>query len=325
MPGGYYFISSLLIGAVVISNKMSASCESVTNTLQCCASCGIAGVDEIKLKECDDCDLVKYCSDECQKDHRSKHEEECRKRAAELHEDILFKQPESNHFGDCPICCVPLPNDPSKSNLYACCSKQICKGCSHANKNREIEGRLEHKCLFCRIAVPDTEEQCNERWMKRIEANDPVAMRHMGCKRYHKGDFKAAFDYWTRAAALGDVEAHYQLSNLYQQGKGVEKDEKKELHHLTEAAVGGHPDARHNLGCMEWENDKMDRAAKHWIIAAKLGFDQSLRCVENRYKDGHVSKDDFAAALRGHHAAITATKSPQREEAYEFIAGKKSN
>ena len=32
-------------------------------TDSCCASCGIAEVDEIKLKKCDDCDLVKYCSE----------------------------------------------------------------------------------------------------------------------------------------------------------------------------------------------------------------------------------------------------------------------
>ena len=35
-------------------------------------------------------------------------------------------------------------------------------------------------------------------------------------------------------------------------------------------------------------------------------------------KAGYVSKDDFAVALRGHQAAVDATKSPQREEAAEF-------
>jgi DNA-binding GntR family transcriptional regulator len=32
-----------------------------------------------------------------------------------------------------------------------------------------------------------------------------------------------------------------------------------------------------------------------------------------------VSKEDYAAALRGHQAAVDATKSKQREEAYTFI------
>ena len=36
----------------------------------CCASCGIAEVDNVTLKFCDDCDLVKYCCDNCQEIHR---------------------------------------------------------------------------------------------------------------------------------------------------------------------------------------------------------------------------------------------------------------
>ena len=45
-----------------------------------CASCGIAENDDVKLKECDGCDLVRYCSDECQRDHKSEHEEDCKER-----------------------------------------------------------------------------------------------------------------------------------------------------------------------------------------------------------------------------------------------------
>ena len=63
----------------------------------------------------------------------------------------------------------------------------------------------------------------------------------------------------------------------------------------------------------------MNRAAKHFIIAAKLGLDDSLTNLKNLYKDGFVSNEDFSAALRGHQAAIAATKSPQREEGYEYF------
>ena len=70
----------------------------------CCAACGIAGEDDSKLKACDGCKSIHYCSDECQMDHRPQHERECNERAAELRDEILFKQPESSHKGDCPIC-----------------------------------------------------------------------------------------------------------------------------------------------------------------------------------------------------------------------------
>eukprot|EP00986_Skeletonema_menzelii_P014262 scaffold9220_cov88-Skeletonema_menzelii.AAC.3 len=197
----------------------------------------------------------------------------------------------------------------------------ICHGCDYANTKREFEGRLQRKCPFCRKVVPQKKEENNEQRMKRIEANDPFAMCKMGSERCNEGDFKSAFEYWTRAAALGDVVSHYQLSILYRDGQGVEKDEQKELHHLTEAAIGGHPLARHNLGCFEGQRGHYDRAVKHFIIAAKLGNDRSLESVKDLYKAGYVSKDDFATALRGHQAAVDATKSPQREEAAKAIEG----
>ena len=149
--------------------------------------------------------------------------------------------------------------------------------------------------------------------MKRVAANDPVALREMGQKHDSDGDYGSAFQYWTRAAKLGDVDAHYELSNLYHEGQGVEKDEKKELYHLEEAAIGGHPNARYSLGIAEGKNGRIERSVKHLIIAANLGYDGAIQVLKDCYAHGLVSKEDFAAALRAHQAAVDATKSPQRE------------
>jgi hypothetical protein len=54
---------------------------------------------------------------------------------------------------------------------------------------------------------------------------------------------------------------------------------------------------------------------KHFIIAAKLGLDEALGTVKQGFAHGYVRKEDFEAALRGHQAAVDATKSQQREEA----------
>ena len=291
--------------------------KSDDTTMISCASCGIAGGDDITLKKCA-CYFVRYCSVKCQKDHRPTHKRECKKRVAALRDEILFTQPESTHYGDCPICCLPVPIDREKFTLMPCCSQVICNGCDFANLRREYDGKLDHKCPFCRTAKPKTAEEKMERLLNRIEANDPVAMCRMGAKRCDEGDYKGAFEFWSRAADLGDAMAHYQVSVLYREGQGVEKDEKKELHHLTEAAIGGHPHARHNLGSKEAGNFRMEKAVKHWEIAAKLGCDASLAGLKLFYSTGLVSKDDFAAALRGCQAAIDAAKSPQREEAYAF-------
>ena len=73
--------------------------EELEAAAEVCASCGIAAVGDIKkLKFCDDCDLVKYCSDECQENHREQHDEECKQRKAELRGKHLFTQPDSSHM-----------------------------------------------------------------------------------------------------------------------------------------------------------------------------------------------------------------------------------
>jgi hypothetical protein len=68
------------------------------------------------------------------------------------------------------------------------------------------------------------------------------------------------------------------------------------------------------------DNNKIERAKKHFIIAANLGFDDSVEALKHVYVVGHVSKEEFAAALRAHQAAVDATKSPQREAEDAVIA-----
>jgi TPR repeat protein len=153
--------------------------------------------------------------------------------------------------------------------------------------------------------------------MKRIEKNDADAMTQMGTLRYREGDYSSAFEYLTKSAELGDVRARDKLAQLYHRGEGVEKDEKKALYHWEEAAIGGNPFARHNVAAIEMENGRPERAAKHIIIAANLGYDRSMKALWECYAEGYISKDDLTVTLRTHQAAINATKSPQREAAEE--------
>jgi hypothetical protein len=58
---------------------------------------------------------------------------------------------------------------------------------------------------------------------------------------------------------------------------------KKFIHHSEEAAIGGHPDARHNLGCFEVRNCRLERAKKHFTIAANLGSNGWLKMLMRIY------------------------------------------
>jgi tetratricopeptide (TPR) repeat protein len=280
----------------------------------CCANCGITEIDDLKLEDCGGCDLVKYCSDKCREEHREQHDEECNIRAAILHDNKLFTEPDGSHYGECPLCFLPMPIDPDKSTFYSCCSKLVCDGCDYANDINNGGDR----CPFCREPVANKEEN-KKRTMKRIKANDPAAMCYMGTILYFEGDHDKAVEYWTKAAELGDADAHYQLSVMYRKGRGVEKDKEKEIFHLEKAAIGGHPEARYNLGCVEHDNDNIERAVKHFIIAANLGYDISMKVLWGQYAKGNITKEDLDTTLRTHQAALDEMKSPEREAGEIFF------
>src|SRR6056300_1636229 len=232
----------------------------------CCANCGAAEVDNIKLEECDGCDLVKYCSEKCKEEHREEHYRK------------LFTQPDEIHLGECPICFSPMPIDPTKYVFHPCCSSFICKGCVYANRKSNGTDR----CPFCREPMSSSDEETNKRMMKRVKANDPVALRHKGLECYREGNYDGAVDHFTKAAELGDADAHCNLGFIYK-GEGVENDEEKAAYHYEKAAIGGHPGARNNLGVLEEENGNMKRAVKHFIIAANLGYGDSMKCLWGHY------------------------------------------
>jgi len=286
----------------------------------CCASCGTADVDNIKLKEYD----VLDGSAACQKDHTSQQERDYESRAAEIHDDILFRQPESSHLGECPICLLPLSLDTKHAMMQSCCSKLICIGCFYASIRYEVVKMIKNKkrsCPFCRQPEPKSAAEIEHYKMKRRKANDPVAIQEAGKRCYHDGDYERAFEYFSKAidieAGDGDVEAeaHYCLSFMYRDGKGIGRDAQKRVYHLEEAAIGGHPKARHDLGVHEVFQGRIERAARHFIISANLGHDASLKALRELRAAGEVGREDFVTAFRAHQAAVNATKSRQRAEA----------
>lgn len=108
------------------------------DTLTICAACGKEGDS---LKSCTACNLVKYCNRDCQISHRTKHKKECKRRAAELYDEKLFKEhpPE-----ECPICFLPMPIRGELSSIEACCGKRICNGCMYAMVESEGKDLCAH-------------------------------------------------------------------------------------------------------------------------------------------------------------------------------------
>ena len=100
----------------------------------------------------------------------------------ETSDSILFRQPDSSHLGDCPICMLPQSLDTNKSMMQSCCTTLICIGCYYASLKYEAEKKILGKrmCPFCRQPEPTTKEEIDRYKLKRMKVNDPVAILEAG-------------------------------------------------------------------------------------------------------------------------------------------------
>jgi len=290
-----------------------------------CVNCGKEGDDINKLKSCTACKLVKYCSRECQIAHRPQHKKECRKRAAELHDKELFKQPPPAE--DCSICFLRIPTLRSGYKYMSCCGKVICCGCCYAplydNQGNKVDNQ---KCPFCRTPSPKSIEEENERLKKRMEVGDPIAMYNLGVC-YGKGryglpqDHTKALELLHRAAELGHAKAYLQIGDAYEYGDyGVEVDKKKAKHYLELASMIGDVEARYYLGLNEKKAIDPHRALKHYMIAVESGDTDSLEEIKQMYTYGFATKEDYTKALQSYQSYLGEIKSSQRDKAAAFSA-----
>ena len=294
-----------------------------------CAECGKGGDN---LKACTSCKSVKYCNAKCRKAHRSKHKKACRQLAAERHnnemaisDEKLFADPPPKE--DCPICMQPIPYAIGMCGVYTmympCCGKELCEGCVQAADVEVEKGNMKDCCAFCRKSRTIDEEERLERVHFRLKLNDGGAFSWLGSVM--SGGFKdfpqdknKALKLWHRAADLGSVQAHNSLGSAYEEGEGVEKDVSKGIHYYKLAAMGGHEYARYALGDIEEYNGNMERAMKHYMIAARSGFDRALEEISKGYKAGHVAEDEYTSTLEAHQDSIDEMKSEQRSVAHSL-------
>ena len=239
-------------------------------------------------------------------------------------DDELFKQPPPKE--DCPICNLLLPLLASGSTYYTCCGKMICCGCAYApmydNLGNEIN---EKKCPFCRTPTHESVEEYNERLPKRVELGDAKAIFMLG-NYYRHGeygfpqDYVKALELFIRAGELGSAESYNNVGYAYEFGNGVEIDKKKADHYYKSAAIGGDVTSRRNLGNIEQRAGNINRALKHYMIAAEFGEPDSLKKIQELYSNGHATKEDYAKALRAYQAYLAEIKSTQRDAAAAAFA-----
>ena len=264
-----------------------------------------------------------YCNAACKKKHRHKHKKQCERRVAELHDELLFKQPPPKE--DCPICFLRMPTLGSGRIYMACCGKVVCSGCILAPV-RDHEGNeiAEKTCPLCRTRFPSTDEERVKMLNKRMDMmNDFQAIFCMGSS-YAQGqnglprNMVKALALLHRAGELGSAEAYCTIGRAYVSGVGVEIDKKKAQYYFELAAMGGEAYARFNLGVYEGQAGNTERALKHFIIALESGESNTLKIIKEMYKNGDATKDEYAKALRSYQTYLGEIKSDLRDRAAAF-------
>ncbi|EJK59812.1 hypothetical protein THAOC_19922 [Thalassiosira oceanica] len=281
-----------------------------------CANCGTTASNTVKLKNCTACRLVKYCGVDCQWAHRKQHKKACKQRAAELKDEQLYSQGHERLEGDfCPICTLAIPLPVNTNSVFnTCCMKRICDGCDIAAKKRGM-----NDCPFCRTPYPDSDEEMLAMVQARLAKKDPVAINFLGDRFGKLGlqkDMRKAVKLRIEAAELGSIQALFNLGHAYYFGEGVQQDTAKAVEYYEKAAMQGCPLSRHELGCVEVsDRGNYDRSVRHFLISAKMGYEDSLESIKETFMTGLATKEQYAEALKGYQNALEEMKSHDRDEA----------
>ena len=99
------------------------------------------------------------------------------------------------------------------------------------------------------------------------------------------------------------------LADVYHQGG----DLKKTRFHFEAAAMAGNEFARCIVGVMESQSGNMERAVKHWTIAASAGQYNAMHHLRISFGKGFVSRESIAAILIAYNNSSAEMRSEARD------------
>jgi len=90
---------------------------------------------------------------------------------------------------------------------------------------------------------------------------------------------------------------------------------KKAKIHSEAAAMAGHDDARNNLGSMEAQSGNVERAVKHWMIAASAGHYAAMKNLLIAFNQGSTSRATIDSTLTAYNDSCVEMRSEARDAA----------
>ena len=123
-------------------------------------------------------------------------------------------------------------------------------------------------------------------------------------EQFLNGDYDKAINLYTIGVNEGEIECVNALAYCYDEGYGVNKDEKKALELYTKAASVGYPKAQRNLGIFYQERNREDLAFIWFKQAALSGIEDCIWKVAVRYEEGLGTTKDINKAIEWYKKSI---------------------
>ena len=230
---------------------------------------------------------------------------------------------------ECPICMLPLPLG-SEISYCVTCGTTVCVGCQVSSvKVHRRDGKDAHTaivkattCPYCRSSTAIGGDKFrSDKTMKLANAGHHEAMHRVGnhyfmgemCLRQDKAE---GLKWYHRALEAGSGLAAFSLGCCYYQGDGVEKDIDKALEYLQKAAELGFIKAFHNIGILLVSKGEIEEAMLNYRKAAICGdsHESVFKSLRDGFKDGYITKDEYAFTLRENQKACNEMKREAMEE-----------
>ncbi|EJK76545.1 hypothetical protein THAOC_01686, partial [Thalassiosira oceanica] len=106
--------------------------------------------------------------------------------------------------------------------------------------------------------------------------------------------------------------------------RAVKQDKAKAVEFWTKAAMQGHVLSRSNLGLLEIRKGNYDRAVRHWLISAKMGYERSLEAIKDCFMAGLATKKQYAEALKGYQEARRQTPRAARANPQSSVLARRA-
>lgn len=149
--------------------------------------------------------------------------------------------------------------------------------------------------------VVELEEYSSRHWLlMAAQLGHIQAQTELGDNYAHEADFENALLWWHKAAANNDSVAQYRIAKCYEQGFGVEQNNKAALEWCTKAAENGNDKAQNTLG--EWYQNgeivpKDPQKAFNWFKKAADNYNRKARYnVGLCYYEGIGVKQNYEEA-----------------------------